>query len=80
MLMLVGAAPKVYIIEVISGITGIRIFSPARSAGDLIGRGEAVIWRKPLSQIFSKANTFALVIADRIWAPKSPSMAAQTVS
>ena len=40
-------------IEVQSGDTGTRIFIPSKSAGAVIGLTDEVVWRKPLSQIFS---------------------------
>ena len=49
----VGAAPKAVNIEVHKGDTGTRIFMPSKSAGVVIGPRDEVVWRKPLSQIFS---------------------------
>ena len=39
----------------LSGLTGTRIFRPSMSLAVSIGLPLVVIWRKPLSHIFSKA-------------------------
>ena len=64
-LLLAGDAPSALNIEVQSGLTGTRILKPFRSADVTIGLVEVVIWRKPLSQILSKATRLALPIAAR---------------
>ena len=66
--------------DVHSGETGTRIFMPLKSSTVLIGLVEVVVWRKPLSQIFSMATRLAFAIWPRTNAPRSPSMAFQTVS
>lgn len=80
MLMLLGPAPMLSNREVRIGITGMRILKPLRSVGSAIGPRLDVIWRKPLSQIFSNGRMPAASIFLRIAAPNSPSIAAQTVS
>ena len=66
-------------IDMMIGLGGTRSFIPDRSAGVAIGRLLVVVTRKPLSQIFSKANnTSLLAISPRICAPSSPSIAAHT--
>ena len=53
-------------LDVQSGDTGTRILKPLRSSGPLIGLVDDVVWRKPLSQIFSITTRFALAISPRI--------------
>src|SRR6476659_8962876 len=80
-LIVVGGAPKALNIEVQSGAGGTRIFRFARSAGDTIGRSDVVVWRKPLSQGFSKAKMVRLfAISPRTNSPSLPSIAFQTES
>src|SRR5882724_9816370 len=74
-----GAASNALNIEVHSGDTGTRLLKPLRSSGPLIGLVDDVVWRKPLSQILSITSRPNLLISPRTWAPRSPSMAFQTV-
>ena len=78
--MLIGEAPSAWNMLVQSGETGTRILKPFRSAGVLIGWVELVIWRNPLSHIFSIAIRPRLSISARTSAPSLPSIAFQTVS
>ena len=64
-LMLIGEAPSAWNMLVHSGETGTRILKPFMSAGPLISRVELVIWRKPLSHIFSMGTKPRLAISPR---------------
>ncbi|MNW70993.1 hypothetical protein D3C74_505760 [compost metagenome] len=61
-----------------SELTGTRIFRPSMSAAVLTGALLLVVWRKPLSHIFSKAYRRRCAMAARTCAPSAPSMAPQT--
>ena len=76
--MLAGAESNALYIEVQSGETGTRILKPFRSSGPRIGLVEDVVWRNPLSQIFSMATRLALAIWLRTYWPRSPSIAFHT--
>ena len=71
----VGAAPKERNIEVQSEPSGTRIFMPARSAGELMGRLLVVICLKPLSKTLGVAIRWRAARACLISAPSEPSMA-----
>ena len=52
---LAGAAPRPLNMEMGSELTGTRIFRPFMSAAEATGALLLVVWRKPLSHIFSNA-------------------------